>query len=220
MSVFDIVSDTEIVGYSIWEADPFYTPVVGCFVDGMLESAATCGLSRIQIAGDVSTLRWRSRVKRLLKRLVGRPVSQPNIMRLSVPEPDAPAWFRMRLRSEVLQRIKGGDPAVRLERLEDSRTMQMWCDGNPVTTSMDGPQVVEALLEEPWVEGGLTLDGFPAFLTAPAQFQLEVVFVEYLRRLPEVGARDTYLPALQNGQASVLDLRAESAGAASLAPRL
>jgi hypothetical protein len=207
LSLFAVTPAGVVVGYSVWPWDNLYAPVVGCFVDGVLQATAASNQHRASLVTAPLTLRLRSRIKRRVLFQLGRPIPPlPVADRADLEGPDSPVWFRLDLPPATVDRLRAGDPAVRLERLEDAAVLS---SAHTSTSVAAGVAAVESLLNEPESESASRLDGFSAFLTAPLQHQLEVAFVEYLRRLPEKEARDGYLTRLQSGQFSVLDLRGE-----------
>ena len=202
--MFTLLSSDAVVGYSVWPWDRLYTPVVGCFVSGALVATAACDLEKMNL-GAPPSMAFLARVRRRVMRELGRPVALPP------PPMDGPSdrvWFRMAVAPKVAARLRAGDPAVRIERLEDGALVPAFHPAaSPAAESRRGRAPVEVLLDAPEGDRPERLDGFAAFLTAPPLHQLEVAFFEYLRRLPETGARRGYLPRLESGEITVLDLR-------------
>ncbi len=200
--MFTLLPSDEVVGWSAWPWDRLYTPVVGCFVSGALVATAACDLEKIG-TGAPPSMAFHARARRRLLRELGRPAPLPP------PPMDGPSdrvWFRMAVDSAVAARLRAGDPAVRIERLEDGALVPNF-HAPASADEMRRGAPVEVLLDAPEGEQPERLDGFAAFLTAPPLHQLEVAFFEYLRRLPETGARRGYLPKLESGEITVLDLR-------------
>ena len=206
MSTFSIVSGTDVAGYCIWPWDRNYSPVVGCFVDGALQATAACNLHRAAVEQLPQTLGLRSRVKRRLLRFIGRSATQTSFaIPMGTSGTEEPVWFRLSLPTHIVERLRLSDPAVRLERLEDSVVLSRFGE-NAAAPASDVARV-ETLFHQAEVSHHEPLDGFASFLKASPQFQLEIAFVEYLRRLPEKEARDAYLPGLQARHLTVLDVR-------------
>lgn len=166
--MFTIDLNGDLVGYSIWDADPYYSPLVGCYSDGRLEHVAACDRLPERVGLDGPTQR---------------------------------CWFRMAVSSHARELLTAGDPRVRVLRCEDAM---------PLTMAGATPQPVRH------VDDFLTiasrsrthLTGFPAFLAAPAIHQLDILFLDYLDRLPDPAAREHYLDKLNSGW-TCLSLRSE-----------
>ena len=202
--MFTVLESDEVVGFSAWPWDRLYTPVVGCFVSGALVATATCDQEPMQV-GRAPSMAFHARARRRLMRELGRPI------RLGPPPlngPGARVWFRMTVPVAAAERLRAHDPAVRVERLEDGALVAHHAAQalSPSTSSTVVP--IEALLDAPEAAADHPLDGFAAFLTSPPLHQLEVAFFEYLRRLPEQEARRGYLPRMESGEITVLNLRA------------
>jgi hypothetical protein len=207
MSRFILTPDNQLVGYSVWPWDPLYAPLVGLFDAGVLIAVAACDKARADLTSTAVRLPLRSRIKRRVLRALGRPMPPPPLDLAGLEEgPSVPAWFALTVAEPLAARLRAGDGGVRLERLEDSTPVLP--AGSPEGSPMPEPAQVEHLLSEPHTETLRAQDGFADFLSAPPQHQLEVAFVEYLRRMPEQGARDAYLPQLQSGALDIFGLRA------------
>ncbi len=193
----------ELIGYSLWPWDSLYRPVVGLFVGGRLSGHAVCDLTR-PVFMPVVAVTLQARAIRKLRGV--RITPQP----IALEGPDAPCWFRMIVAPEIVGRLRQGDPTVRLARLEDGEAV-VWAERRveaPGATPPSGPLTVEALLALKSAEPPRTpLDGFPAFAETPFTHQLDITFVELLRRLPDPPAREGYLPQLQSGAITLFDLR-------------
>jgi hypothetical protein len=206
MSQFIITPDDQIIGYSVWPWDALYLPLVGVFDSGVMVCVAACELTPEELTSSVVRLPLRSRIKRRLLRAVGRPMPAPPVDLAAFDErPTSPVWFRAAAPEPLAARIRAGDPNVRLERLEDSTPIRQVGEGP--SAALPHPARVEQLLQEPPQVEKTVLDGFLDFLSSPFQHQLEVAFVEYLRRMPEQGARDAYLPQLESRAITIFDLR-------------
>jgi hypothetical protein len=111
-------------------------------------------------------------------------------------------WFRMRVKGELREAIETGDSSVVLLRLEDGAPIRQ--ADRPVA---DMPFLrVEDLMSRVSRQPHGALDGFPAFIKAPVRHQLDVVFLDYLNRLPDPQARDHYLAQMDLGM-SILEVR-------------
>ena len=192
----------ELIGYSQWPWDEVYRPVVGLFVGGRLSAHAVCELARPVFMPVVSRT-LAARGLRKLRRI--RITPQP----IPLEGPDTPCWFRLTVSAEIVARLKADDPTIRLARLEDGEPVA-WADRRsaPAADRPAGPMTVEALLQLKSAEPPRApLDGYRAFAEVPFSHQLDITFVELLRRLPDPPARDGYLPQLQSGAISLFDLR-------------
>lgn len=193
-----------VIGYSVWPWDDGYVPVVGCFAGGALEGTADCGQSRDSLEAPLIVPRLRGRAKRRVFRALG--IHVPPLPRTDVIDldgPDGPVWFRFQLGADLVARLRAGDPEMRIERLEDSAVVRPAVLQHPGGLTFS----VEDLLNAPDGVSRERLDGFAAFLSAPPQHQFEALFVEYLRRMPEPGARVSHLYALQRDAIDWMQLR-------------
>ncbi len=192
----------ELIGYSVWPWDDLYRPVVGLFVSGRMISHAFCELLRPRFMPEVSrTLLARGRRKLTGVRITPQPIA--------LDGPELAIWFRMVAAPEIVARIGARDPTVRLARLEDGEPVAWTHAQAPAAgATPGGPMTVEALLElKSAAPPPAPLNGFPLFSNIPFSHQLDITFVELLRRLPDPAARAGYLPELQSGAVSLFDLR-------------
>lgn len=166
--MFTIDLSGDLVGYSVWEADPYYSPLVGCYCDGRLEYIAACDRPPERVALDGPAQRY---------------------------------WFRMPVSNRARDLLKAGDPRARVLRCEDALPLAMeGAEPQPVRHVDDFLTMAS--------RSTMALTGFPAFLAAPAVHQLDILFLDFLGRLPDPAAREHYLDKLNSGW-TPLGLRTE-----------
>lgn len=195
-----ILASDEAVGFLPWSWDTVYQPLIGCFADGALIASGSCAQPP-EAMSEPASLRLANRIAQRLRRAARLP---PSLGRPPIAGPSEAVWFRIPLPAQVAHRLRAGDPTVRLERLEDGAPCP--AQGEPCARSSVDVTVEDLLAGFPGPSSE-ALDGFAAFMTLPPLHQLEVVFMEYLRRLPEAEGRHVYLPRMESGEMTALGLR-------------
>ncbi|WP_174300816.1 hypothetical protein [Caulobacter sp. S45] len=115
--------------------------------------------------------------------------------------PATRCWFRLRLESDLVQRLEDGDPLVRLARLEDGAPVEM---ADQRRGSLSHGRVEE--LVSIGFGGRAKLDGFAAFLSAPPSFKADTFYLDLLSRIPEPSGREDLVNDL-NGGMTVFEVR-------------
>lgn len=116
--------------------------------------------------------------------------------------PEGRCWFRMPVEGGLARMIEADRGSVALMRLEDGEPVRFRQEGAPEPKSRSVEEI--ALLGR---GPARPQDGFASFLTLPVAYQLEVVFLDLLRRWPDPQARVAYLEALSDGRLTVLQVR-------------
>jgi len=167
--MFIIDTNGDLVGYSVWEPDLLYAPLVGCYSDGRLVAVTASNLppEDVQLAG-----------------------------------PKRRCWFRLPVTEQVRDRLLDGDPAVKVLRTEDAAPIDMAHGRTPRPLRRVEDFVTSASRR------ANDLTGFAAFLGAPFAHQLDILFLDFLGRLPDPGARQHYMSQIKGGM-SPLTLRNE-----------
>ena len=193
-----VIHQEEVIGFSQWPWDQAYTPTVGLFAGGRLVAHALCDGMRPEYMPEVSRALL-ARVRRKLTGVRVRPVP------IDLAGPDTPCWFRLTPAADLLDRIRNSDRTVYLARLEDG--VRLHTPGETATPRpVDGRRTVEDILDrDPDIDQ--PRDGFPYFAQTPRTHQLDIAFIDLLRRLPDPDARASYLPQLEHGQITLTDLR-------------
>ena len=185
-----------VVGYSVWPHDAVYRPLVGLF-DGMdLVAHAACDLQR------PGKSRLPSRLLVGIARRLG--VAQRLLVPVPLEGPSQDYWFNFDPGSALCDRLRRGDSALRLGRLEDGVGL---ANARARETAPAAARTVEQLLQLPDSALPSGLDGFPFLLEAPYEHQLDVLYLDILGRAPDDNAYRDYLPQLESGAWSLVDLR-------------